>query len=187
MRTLARGVIAGLAAAAGIAGTAWAAGEPAFSGCYARAYDQAHMQKHKAQIVSKATLDVKAPPADWPPIDGKPAAAMADLKLWVRGHKQPFETHGVCWSDGDGLRCGGSLSAAEAEPCETKRDGVRNCRVDATDSGAFGIRRKGAGLLVVIVERLELVPAPFDGGPFLSLSPGNAENHAFELAAATCR
>lgn len=164
-----------------------AAGGPVPTGCYAREYDRAHLAGHKAQIVTHASLAIKAPPADWPLIDGRPAAAMADLKLRVRVRKEVFETHGVCWSDGDGLRCGGSLSAAEADPCKTRRDGVRDCRVDASDSGAFTIRHKGDGLLVAIVERLELVPAPFDGGPFLSLSPGNAENHAFELGASTCR
>ena len=36
-------------------------------------------------------------------------------------------------------------------------------------------------MMVTILRRLELVPEPYDGGPFLYLSPGNAENHAFAL------
>ena len=40
---------------------------------------------------------------------------------------------------------------------------------------------RSGGLMVTILRRLELVHEPYDGGPFLYLSPGNTENHAFAL------
>jgi hypothetical protein len=46
-------------------------------------------------------------------------------------------------------------------------------------TGTFGVVARSDGLTVTILRRLELVQEPYDGGPFLYLSPGNAENHAF--------
>ena len=55
------------------------------------------------------------------------------------------------------------------------------CRIGAATTGAFGVVVRSDGLMVTILRRLELVHEPYDGGPFLYLSPGNAENHAFAL------
>ena len=87
-------------------------------------------------------------------------------------------------SRGDGLLCLGSLSAAEADECRSAGDGVRQCRIVSND-GLFQVQRKAAGVLVTIRERLELVQAPYDGGPFLYLSPTNMENHDFLLPRST--
>jgi len=83
--------------------------------------------------------------------------------------------------------CLGSLSAAEADTCKSKRDGVRDCRVDPTDAGSFTVEGRPDGLLISIQTRLELVPAPYDVGPYLSLSAGNAENRAFLLKTIACK
>jgi hypothetical protein len=40
---------------------------------------------------------------------------------------------------------------------------------------------------VSIPNRLELLQRPYDGGPYLNLSSGNAENRAFLLNKAACR
>jgi hypothetical protein len=58
---------------------------------------------------------------------------------------------------------------------------VRLRIISAANDGAFGVTAQSDGLMVKITRRLELVTAPYDGGPFLYLSPGNAENHAFLL------
>jgi hypothetical protein len=77
----------------------------------------------------------------------------------------------------------GSVSAAKDDECKSDRDGVRNnCRIiSAANDGALGVTAQSDGLMVKILRRLELVTAPYDGGPFLYLSPGSAENHAFAL------
>ncbi len=171
-----------------VAQTANAAGQPALAGCYERVYDTAHLSKHKKQFVVRATLSIKAAPPEAQADKANPNAATGDLKLWVRGRKQSFESFGACESKGGILVCNGSLSAAETRKCKTKTDGVRDCRIDSAQSGGFQIEANLEGVLVTIHPRLELVPAPFDGGPFLSLSETNPENHAFSLkkTAALC-
>jgi hypothetical protein len=158
---------------------AGAATEPPLAGCYERVYDAAHLAAHKRQLVVRVTLSVK-PAAPETRID-KTHIADGNLKIWVRGKKQSFDSDGACWAEGDGLLCNGSLSAAEAETCKSKRDGVHECRMGGDDAGSFHIAGKPQGVLLTIRERLELVPAPYDDGPFLYLSPSNAENHAFLL------
>jgi hypothetical protein len=148
-------------------------------GCYVRVYDAKHLAAHKGQIVVRAVLSVQ-PSAKESRLD---EAHIADgtLKIWVRGRKQSFDSLGACYLSGSGLTCGGSLSAAEADTCRSKRDGVRDCRIDPSDAGGFDIAPRGDDVLVSVRERLELVPAPYDAGPFLSLSAREPENRAFLL------
>ena len=177
-------VATGLAFAAGPAGAVEA---PPLAGCYARVYDAAHLSRHKDQFVTRISLSVAAASramADTQGTGGSPIVAQGKLRMWVRGHRQSFDSHGACAATDSGLMCGGSLSAAEADTCKSRRDGVRDCRVDPADSGSFKIEARPDGILVSIAERLELVPAPYDGGPFLSISPANSENRAFLLKSA---
>ena len=51
---------------------------------------------------------------------------------------------------------------------------------------SFAVEARADGVLVSVRERLELVPAPYDAGPFLYLSPRNAENRAFVLKRTAC-
>lgn len=112
-----------------------------------------------------------------------PTAARADLRIWLKRQKPSFDSLGACRAASGGLSCGGSVSAAEADDCKSDRDGVhRNCRIiRAANAGAFGVVAQPDGVVVTIQRQLELVQAPYDGGPFLYLSPGNVENHAFAL------
>lgn len=155
---------------------------PLLAGCYERVYDAAHLQQHPGQLVIRATLAVASD--NFPNEAGKanPIIASGVLKLRVRGRPQSFNSLGACWAEGRGLVCNGSSSAAEAESCKSAQDGVRQCRIDGGDSGTFQIEGKPDGVMVAIRDRLELVPPPYDGGPFLYLSPTNPENHAFLLA-----
>jgi hypothetical protein len=153
-------------------------------GCYERVYDTAHLAAHSGQLVTRSTVLIK------PAADAATKAALgpsyeldAILRFWVRGQEQSFDSHGTCKTANGGLACVGSVSAAEDDECKADRDGVRNnCRIiSAANDGAFGVTAQSDGLMVKITRRLELVTAPYDGGPFLYLSPGNAENHAFLL------
>jgi hypothetical protein len=153
-------------------------------GCYERVYDAAHLAAHKGQLVARATLSVKSAPPEWQTAKVHPSVATGDLKMWISGRKQSFDSSGNCSVQGDGLFCLGSLSAAEADECRSTGDGVRQCRIVSND-GSFQVERKAAGVLVTIRERLELVQAPYDGGPFLYLSPTNMENHDFLLPKTT--
>jgi hypothetical protein len=152
-------------------------------GCYERVYDAAHLAAHPGQLVTRSTVLVKRTSAAEKAALGPSFELDAQLRFWVRGQKQSFDSDGSCQSANGGLSCKGSLSAAEADECKTDRDGVHNnCRIiSAATSGAFGVTAQSDGLMVNILRQLELVPAPYDGGPFLYLSPGNAENHAFAL------
>jgi hypothetical protein len=176
-----------MAAAIGLPGANAALAEVPYPGCYERVYDAARLAAHPGQLVTRATVLVK-------PIDAATKAALgpsreldAILRFWVRGQKQSFDSHGSCRSANGGLTCAGSVSAAEDDECKTDRDGVRtNCRIiSAANDGAFGVTTQSDGLMVKILRRLELVTAPYDGGPFLYLSPGNTENHAFALKPAS--
>jgi hypothetical protein len=159
-----------------------AAAEAPAPGCYERVYDAAHLAAHPGQLVVRATVLVKPLDAAEATALGPSFAADAHLKMWVKGQKQAFDSFGACRPADGGLSCEGSLSAAEAESCKSNTDGVhRDCRISAATTGAFGVAARSDGLMVTILRRLELVPEPFDGGPFLYLSPGNAENHAFAL------
>jgi hypothetical protein len=159
-----------------------AAAEAPAPGCYERVYDAVHLAAHPGQLVVRTTVLVK-------PIDAAGAAALgpsytadARLRMWVKGQKPGFDSFGACRPAEGGLSCEGSLSAAEADACKSNTDGVhRNCRIAAATTGAFDVAAQSDGLTVTILRRMELVPEPFDGGPFLYLSPGNAENHAFAL------
>jgi hypothetical protein len=151
-------------------------------GCYERVYDSNHLAAHPGQLVVRATVLVKPLDADAAKTLGPPFAADAHLKMWVKGQKRSFDSFGACRLADGGLACEGSLSAAEADECKTKNDGVhRDCRIGAATTGAFGVAVKADGLMVTIQRRMEFVPEPYDGGPFLYLSPGNAENHAVAL------
>ena len=168
-------LIAGIALAAPLASAA-----RLLEGCYQRIYDAAHLSAHKGQLAVRLTLSVT--PAAPATQVSKTHIADGDLKVWVRGRKQNFDSLGACAAAAGGLLCGGSLSAAEADTCKSKRDGVHeDCRMGGDDPGSFQIEARGEDVLVTIRERLELVPAPYDAGPFLYFSPANAENHAFLL------
>jgi len=175
-------VSAALAAVMSCTAAMVAAAEAPAPGCYERVYDAAHLAAHPGQLVVRATVLVK-------PLDEAEAAALgssfaadAHLKMWVRGQKASFDSFGACRPADAGLSCEGSLSAAEADECKTNTDGVhRDCRIGAATSGAFAVAARPDGVMVTILRRLELVPEPYDGGPFLYLSPGNAENDAFAL------
>jgi hypothetical protein len=182
MRNLVRlSKTAAVLAAALAASGADAADAPMLAGCYERVYDAAHLAQHPGQLVIRATL-LTAPDTFGHQTDkANPIIASGVLKIWVRGRPQSFNTIGACWAQGEGLLCNGSLSAAEAPTCKSAGDGVRQCRIDGGDAGSFKIERKPDGVLVSIRERLELVPAPYDGGPYLYFSPTNPENHAFLL------
>lgn len=171
-----------LAIAAFCLGANVAAAEAPAPGCYERVYDAAHLAAHPGQLVVRATVLVKPPEADEAKTLGPPFTADAHLKMWVKGQKPSFDSFGACRPAEGGLACEGSLSAAEADECRSRNDGIhQNCRIGAATTGAFGVAMKADGLMVTIQRRLELVPEPYDGGPFLYLSPGNAENHAFAL------
>lgn len=183
------GLREGLAALAICVAAPPAAAQPApFVGCYERVYDAAHLAAHRGQIVRRVKL--KIGPTSIPKAEGgdRPPVVDAILEMRVSGARNGFTSIGACWADGDALVCNASLSAEERPLCKTKEDGVRDCRVSNDDAGSFRISQKGADLLVAVRERLEL-SGP-EGGPYLYLSPGNAENRAFLLKKApadTCR
>jgi hypothetical protein len=131
--------------------------------------------------VVRATISVAATKAY-----DAPFVADAALKLWVRGKDKSFDSVGACSAKGNILSCAGSLSAAEEATCKSKRDGLRQCRIEPGDAGRFKIEGKPEGVLVSIPSRLELLQAPYDVGPYLNFSSGNAENHAFLLNKADC-
>jgi hypothetical protein len=174
---------AAMAAAIGLLGANPASAEVPQPGCYERVYDAAHLAAHPGQLVTRSTVLVKPTDAATKAAAGASYAFNANLRFWVRGQKQSFDSLGACQSANEGLACKGSLSAAEDDECKTDRDGVRNnCRIiSAANDGAFSVTAQSDGLMVRIQRRLELVTAPYDGGPFLYLSPGNVENHAFAL------
>jgi hypothetical protein len=151
-------------------------------GCYERVYDAAHLAAHRGQLVVRVTILVKGLDAVEAAKRGPDQASDVQLRVWVKGQKPSFDSFGACRPASGGLNCRGSLSAAEADACKTGSDGIhRDCRIDAADAGAFGVVAQPGGAMVTVLRRLELVPAPYDGGPFLYLSPGNVENHAFAL------
>ncbi len=163
--------------------SAAAGAETPLKGCYARAYDKAHLARHRGQLVVRARLTVKA--ANLGP--GDPEIA-GDLEMWVREHKASFSSSGVCSVDGKALACNGSLSAAEADPCPDRRDGMRDCRKDWQDAGTFRIARHAEGVLVTIPKRLEIPETGGDAGPpFFYLSAGDRENNTFLLKVAECK
>ncbi len=163
-------------------GPNFAAAQAPAPGCYERVYDAAHLAGHPGQFVVRATVLVKPLEANEASALGPAFTADAHLRLWVKGQKPSFDSFGACRPAGDGLSCEGSLSAAEADECKSRSDGVhRDCRISAATTGVFGVAARSDGLMLTILRRLELVPEPYDGGPFLYLSPGNAENHAFAL------
>ncbi|MCX7899659.1 MAG: hypothetical protein N2444_06195, partial [Methylocystis sp.] len=124
------------------------------------------------------------------PADKQPIVADVGMEIWVTGRETAFDTIGACWAEGDALVCNASLSASEAKLCKSKQDGVRDCRMDDNESGSFRLSRKENALLITVRERLEMDTAGADFGPWLYLSPDNAENSAFLLgpvANANCK
>ena len=178
--TLARKLVAmGIVLAAAIVGEAKT---QLLVGCYERAYDAAHLAAHKGQLVVWVTLSVRPPTPELQIDKTHPIVATGDLKVWVQGINQSFDPLGACNVQGDALLRQGSVSAAEADQCTFKQDGVHERRInEGQDVGSFLVEVKPEGVLVPVHERLELVQALYDGGPFLYLSPTNAENHAFLL------
>jgi len=51
----------------------------------------------------------------------------------------------ACSAKGNSLACAGSLSAAEEPTCKSKRDGLRECRIDGSDAGGFKVDNLPAG------------------------------------------
>jgi len=187
MRQRAPSFAIALAGAISIAGAAGAAEPAPLAGCYERVYDDAHLAQHKGQLVVRVALTVAAPSVEEKSDNGDRIVADGILKMWTRGRSKSFDSLGACRAAGKGLMCLGSLSAAEADTCKSKRDGVRDCRVDPAEAGSFTVEGRPDGVLVSIPTRLELVPAPYDVGPYLSLSAGNAENRAFLLKTIGCK
>ncbi len=152
-------------------------------GCYARAYDKAHLSAHKSQIVDKAWLSIETRK------DTPPYPYFATLQFSTKGRgRATFSTFGACKDDRGALLCNASLSAEETDRCKTKSDGVHRCRIGYSESGSFRIAAQPEGVLVSVVERLEM-PGPDAGGraSYLYLSPDNAENHAFLLQPADAK
>ncbi|KAF0134040.1 MAG: hypothetical protein FD139_1018 [Methylocystaceae bacterium] len=149
-------------------------------GCYARAYDRAHLSAHKNQIVDKAWLSIETRK------DTPPYPFLATLQFSTKGRgKAIFSTFGACKEDRGALLCNASLSAEETDRCKSKNDGVHHCRIGYSESGSFRIAAQpDEGVLVTVVERLEM-PGPDAGGraSYLYLSPDNAENRDFLLKA----
>lgn len=177
-------LIVSAASCAFVLATVAARAEPLPSlGCYARAYDKAHLSAHKSQIVDKAWLSIKARK------DTPPYPFLATLQFSTKGRgKATFSSFGACKEDRGALLCNASVSAEETDLCKTKNDGVRHCRIDYDKSGVFRIAAQPEGVLVTVVERLEM-PGPDAGGraSYLYLSPDNAENHAFLLPPADAK
>jgi hypothetical protein len=148
------------------------------AGCYERIYDAASMKAHPRQIVQRVTLLVRKTAVPETPGEKQPIVADAFLAIWVG--RTAFSSIGACFWERVGLVCNASLSAIETRRCKTTEDGLHDCRLPGSDSGAFEIAQKPEGLLLSIRERLEL-PGPLDGVQFLYLSPDNADNHAFLL------
>jgi hypothetical protein len=149
-------------------------------GCYARAYDKAHLSAHKSQIVDRAWLSIETR-KDTPPY---PFAATLQFST-KEPDRATFSTFGACKEERGALLCNASLSAEETDLCKSKKDGVRHCRIDYENSGSFRIATAPEGVLVTVVERLEM-PGPDDSrrASYLYLSPENAENRAFLLQSA---
>lgn len=152
-------------------------------GCYARTYDTAHLSVHKKQIVSEASLSIETRK------DTPPYPFFAALRFSTKGRDgAAFSTFGACKEAGDGLWCNASLSAEETDLCKAKDDGVRHCRIGYSESGSFRLAAQPGGVIVTVVERLEM-PGPDSGGraSYLYLSPNNVENHAFLLQPADAK
>ncbi len=159
-----------------------AAEAPPLAGCYERVYDAAHLAAHKGQFVRRVVLKIGPSAFGKPePGDKQPIIADAAMQIWVKGRDNSFETVGACWADGETLVCNASLSAAEVDICKAKKDGVRDCRINPAESGSFQIAKQPEGLMTRLRERLEMSESGSDAGPWLYLSPGNAENHGFLL------
>lgn len=174
----------GVAAALLLAMTAQARAEAPRAGCYERVYDEAHLKTHRGQFVRHARL--KLGPTSVPKSEGgaSPPVADAILQLWAGTHRTSFDSLGVCWAEGKSLICNGSDSAAETKLCGTKAPGLRDCRIEGAHNGRFRIEARPDGVIVKVVELLELPQTGSDAGPFLYLGPGDAENSDFLLKAA---
>jgi hypothetical protein len=158
---------------------------PPLAGCYERVYDKEHLAAHKGQLVVRTQLAIDASDFESDPGKAHPIIAAAKLTMWVRGAKQSFQSDGVCWVQGKGLLCNGSLSATETDPCETKADGVYDCRIYWDEAaGTFRISPKPGGVVVSIPGRLELPESTDDPESYLYLSHSNTEHRAFLMKSA---
>lgn len=157
------------------------------AGCYERVYDETFLKAHRGQFVRHARL--KLGPTSIPKSEGgaNPPVADAILQIWAGTHRTSFDSLGVCWTEGDSLICNGSDSAAETKRCRTKAPGLRDCRIEGAHNGRFQLAARPEGVLVKVVELLELPETGSDAGPFLYLSPGDAENRDFLLKAAPAK
>jgi hypothetical protein len=153
-------------------------------GCYDRLYDASHLAAHRAQLVVRAMLSIKPAPPEMQTDKAHPAVATGDLMMWIRGRSERFDSLGACRVQGNRLLCLGSVSAAEADSCRRPGDGLRQCRIMPAGS-SFQVEARATGVLVTIRERLEIVPAPYDSGPFLYFGPKNTDNRDFLLLKTT--
>ncbi len=172
---------------AGFATQTLAAETAPLARCYERVYDASHLAAHPGQIVTHIRLRLGDAPKEekkWEDLD-------PTLSIWVKGHKKGFEAPGGCKFESDGLHCHAATSAAESDDiCKKETDGARECRVRNPDGGAYGVTKHPDGILVTIRERLEMLEPQSDSVPYLYLSPGNTENHAFllkQVAESVCR
>lgn len=177
----------GVAATLLAAMTAEARAEAPRAGCYERVYDAAHLKTHRGQFVRHARL--KLGPTSVPKSEGgaNPPVADAILQIWAGTQRTSFDSLGVCWAEGESFVCNGSDSAAETRACKTKAPGLRFCRIEGAHDGRFRIEARPEGLAVKVVELLELPQTGSDAGPFLYLSPDDAENRDFLLKAAPAK
>ena len=109
-------------------------------GCYARAYDKAHLSAHKNQIVDKAWLSIETRK------DTPPYPFLATLQFSTKGRSMAtFSTFGACKEDRGALLCNASLSAEETDLCKAKNDGVRHCRIGYDNVRGVPDRRAARG------------------------------------------
>lgn len=153
------------------------AGAPPLAGCYMRVYDAAELKTRPGQLVGRAQVSVVRTAVPETPGETEPVVADALLALW--SGETAFTTIGACHEEGASLVCNAAGSDEKKPICQTREDGVRNCRIALAEPGSFRLAQTPEGLLLTVRERLEL-PGP-EGGPYLYLDPDNAANRAFLL------
>jgi len=147
-------------------------------GCYERTYDTAHLKRHSAQLIARATLEVKQ---RRPEMASSGAVAIGDLRLWIRKKRDGFQSYGACHSDGGALSCRASSSVYETGGCATQEDGATSgCRRVGRDNGVFRIEPRPEGVLVTISKPIEMHGFMIESD-FLYLGPDNEENSKFLL------
>jgi hypothetical protein len=137
--------------------------------CYERVYDESHLAAHPGQIVRRIEI--------WPE-DGSQMA----LRLWIKGRSAAFEGDGTCEEKGETLICEPALSAADENICKGKRNGFTDCRREiGGGAGVYVISKRAEGIVASVSETLELLQVQTDTGPYVYLSPKDAENSSFLL------